>query len=71
MIWMYWKKFALMEEHALYKVLYYQNQKKIASPDRYTEDERRLASKTAEKLQLKMYNIETRHKDIINLVPKY
>ena len=47
MIWMYWKKFALLEEHASYKVLYYKNQVKIAAPHRYSEEERELAGETA------------------------
>ena len=71
MIWMYWKKFALMEEHASYKVLYYKNEVKIAAPNSYSEEERSLAVETAENLQRKMFNIETRHKDILNLKPKY
>ena len=71
MIWKYWKKFALMEEHALYKVLFYQNQIKMASLGNYSEEDRMIAGKTADKLQLKMYNIETRYKDYFNLVPKY
>ena len=71
MIWMYWKKFALMEEHSSYKILYYRNQVKIATPEKFTEEERDTAIQTAGNLQTKMFNIETRHKDILALVPKY
>ena len=71
MIWNYWKKFALLEEHASYKVLFYRNQAKIAATHRYSEEDRIQASETAENLQRKMYTIETRYRDILKLVPKY
>ena len=71
MIWMYWKKFSLLEEHSTYKILYYQNQAKLSKSHELSDDERELASQTAAKLQAKMFHIETRYKDILALNPKY
>lgn len=71
MIWMYWRKFSLMEEHSAYKILYYQNQVKMSKTQIYSEEERVMASQAASKLQAKMFHIETRFKDILALNPKY
>ena len=70
MLWNYWKKFSLLEEHASYKIEYYSCLEKLATTN-IPDADRQAARKQSDILMAKMYSMEQKFKEILELVPKY
>ena len=61
----------MLEEIAENKILYYSSMIRLAQANTLSDPERLQMRNQADKAQAHMYQIETKHKNILAAVPKY